>query len=411
MASAHNEETRTMSTPASQQDGAGPRAGPADSRRRFSATITPRSIWLGAALAVAILVGILLVTRALSTLILLMLAIILGEAIRPLVVRLERFRIPRPLAVLLIYVVALGLLGALLWVLLNPFINEVSSLAQHAPQYITQLQRWVAQMQKQLNAQTGLTQALNSLSKSLASALQQSVPALLAVPVNLVSGVLGAFISLVVILTMTLFWLMSSQSLKPFVVGLFPPHEQERTSAVIGEIGKSFGGYVRGTLISMVLIGLLTGLGLGLLGVPYAVLLGGVAGLTELLPYLGPWISGTIAVIVALVAVNPLKAVEVILLFLLIQELEGNLVQPLVMSRAVRVDPLLVIASVLIGIDLLGVVGAILGVPIAAAAQVLVVRVLAPAIRRNWGKPEALEVTVEAAPSAAPAPSPAPAEP
>src|SRR5262249_31143347 len=181
-------------------------------------------------------------------------------------------------------------------------------------------------LQRQLKAQPGLSNAIDSVSRGLAAALQQLVPALLAVPFGVLSGILGMFISLVVVLTMTLFWLMSSQRLKPFIVGLFPPDERERAASVLGEVGRSFGGYVRGTLISMVLIGLLTGLGLFILAVPYALLLGFVAGLTELLPYIGPWISGTVAVVVALVAVDPFKAIQVVLLFVLIQELEGNVV-------------------------------------------------------------------------------------
>lgn len=132
----------------------------------------------------------------------------------------------------------------------------------------------------------------------------------------------------------------------------------------------------------MVIIGTLTGLGLALLGVPYALLLGLLAALTELLPYLGPWISGSVSVVFSLIAVGPLKAVEVVILFILIQEIEGNVVEPLVMSRAVRIDPLLVIVAVLIGLDLLGIIGAILAVPIAAGIQVIFVEVVAPAIRR-----------------------------
>src|SRR5262249_60102202 len=173
------------------------------------------------------------------------------------------------------------------------------------------------------------------------------------------SGIFGLFISVVVVLTMTLFWRLSSQRLKPFVLGWFPPEERVRAASVIDEVGRSFGGYVRGTLIAMALIGLLTGLGLFILAVPFALLLGFLAGLTELLPYIGPWISGSVAVLVALVAVDPLKAVHVVLLFFLIFEVEGSVIRPLVMRRQVRVGPLLVIVSVLVGINLLGVVGAV----------------------------------------------------
>jgi len=136
-------------------------------------------------------------------------------------------------------------------------------------------------------------------------------------------------------------------------------------------IGQAFGGYVSGTLVAMLLIGSFTGVGLALLGVPYGLLLSILAGLTELLPYLGPWISGTVSVLVALITVDPFKALQVILLFLLIQQIEGNVV----------------IVVVLIGIDLLGIIGAILAAPVAAAIQILIVEVLAPAIRRALATP------------------------
>ncbi|HEX6121817.1 MAG TPA: AI-2E family transporter [Ktedonobacterales bacterium] len=367
--------------PVARESGAPP-ADASSASRRFSISITARSLWLAALIVVVLVVGAVIVVKALSTVILLLLAIILGEAIRPLVARLQRHRIPGPLAILLIYVVGLGIAAVLLWILLGPLIQEVNSLASNLPNYTQQVQQWASQLQEQLRAQSALAQTVSSISRALGSLAQQVVPALIAVPIAVVSGIFSLFISLVVILTMTLFWLTSTARLKPFVVGLFSTPEQERVGKLIGEIGQGFGGYVRGTLISMVLIGLLTGVGLLLLGVPYALLLGMLAALTELLPYLGPWISGTVAVLVALITVDPFKAVQVVILFILIQEIEGNVVQPLVMSRAVHVDPLLVIVSVLVGINVLGIIGAVLAIPIVAAIQIVIVRVLAPMARQ-----------------------------
>ena len=347
-----------------------------------SISITQRTIWLAAVLAVVILVGIVIVDKALGPLILLLLAMIIGEAVRPVVVRLERYHIPRAVGTLLIFLVIIVILGGLVWLLINPLVSEIGSLAHNLPHYQAQLQKDLDNLGKSLKAQGNLGTAVKSIAASLAAALKQSAPALIAIPFGFLSGIFGIFIDLVVILTMTIFWLLSAGKLRRFIVGLFPPASQGHASSIMLEIGTTFGGYVRGTLASMVIIGTLTGAGLALLGVPYALLLGLVAAITELLPYIGPWISGGISVVFALIAVGPLKSVEVIILFILIQELEGNVVQPLVMSRTVHIDPLLVIVSVLVGINLLGIIGAILAVPIAAGIQVIVVRVLAPAIRR-----------------------------
>ncbi len=380
----------------------------ASPRRRLSISITPRSLWLAALIVVVLIVAAFIIVKALSTIILLLLAIILGEAIRPLVLRLQRHRIPGPLAILLIYVIGLGIAAFLSWILFGPLIKEVNTLASSVPNYVNQIQQWAAQLQQQLKEQSALAQTVSSISHALGSLAQQAVPALIGVPIALVSGIFSLFISLVVILTMTLFWLTSTERLKPFAVGLFPPRDQEHVGNIITEIGQGFGGYVRGTLVSMVLIGLVTGVGLLLLGVPYALLLGLVAGLTELLPYLGPWISGTIAVVVALLTMGPLKGLEVVILFILIQELEGNVVQPLVMSRAVHVDPLLVIVSVLIGINVLGIIGAVLAVPIAAAIQIVIVRVLAPMARQTSSARGTLHDTADTQSSSATPATPPP---
>ena len=350
-------------------------------------SISQRTIWLAAFLVVAILVGIVLIQNALGPLILLVLSMIVGEAIRPLVVRLERRHIPRALAMLLIYLLIIIIVGVVLYILVNPLASQIGSFVQNIPKYQAQLQDELAQLNTNLKAQGNLGQAIQGIAAALAAAVQKSAPALLAIPFGFLKGFFAIFINAVILLTMTIFWLLSSRTLRLFIVGLFPSASQAHTSEVMLQVGKAFGGYVRGTLASMVIIGTLTGLGLALLGVPYALLLGLLAALTELLPYLGPWISGSVSVVFSLIAVGPLKAVEVVILFILIQEIEGNVVEPLVMSRAVRIDPLLVIVAVLIGLDLLGIIGAILAVPVAAGIQVIFVEVVAPAIRRMTSGP------------------------
>jgi putative heme transporter len=349
---------------------------------RVSITISRRSLLLAAALVVAILALILVFREALGTLILLLLAIIIGEAMRPVVVRLQRYHIPPPLTILSMYAVALVVAGLLIWLLVSPLVDQVGSLTLHLPRYFSEAQYQFVQLRERLQAQGAVGQAITNLGSSLAATLKQSAPAVLAIPVRLLQGIFGIFIQVVVVLTMTVFWLLSSPRLKSFVVGLFPAASQGQASGVFTSIGRAFSGYVYGTLVRMAVIGTLSGIGLSILQVPYALLLGVLAGVTELIPYLGPWISGSISVVLALVAVGPGKALEVAILFILVFELEGNVVQPLVLSRTVHVDPLLVILAVLLGISLLGIIGAVLAVPLAAGAQVVVVQVVAPAIRR-----------------------------
>ncbi|HEY7850821.1 MAG TPA: AI-2E family transporter [Ktedonobacterales bacterium] len=357
-------------------------------RSGLSITIAPHTIWYAAGVVIALAVLWLLVTKALVALLIFFIAVILGEAARPVVLRLERRRVPRPLGVLLVLLIAAAILGVLIWIMITPLATEVGALSSNAPAYTERLQSWISTWSAALHANRQLGQFIDSISSQVFSSLQGLIPSLVSVPFTLLSGAFGALLSVVVTLTITVFWLSSSARLKTFLLSLFPERLQPNVDAIFADMGHSLGGYVRGVLIAMVLIGVFTGLGLGVLGVPYALLLGVLAGLTECIPYLGPWLSGAVSVVVALVTVDPLKALEVVVLFLLIQQLEGNLVQPLVMSRSVHLDPLLVLVAILVGSELLGLFGAVLAVPFAALLQSLVTHAFAPVIRRVAGRDE-----------------------
>jgi predicted PurR-regulated permease PerM len=331
---------------------------------------------------VVALVVILALTRALGALLLILFAIILAESVRPLVRRLEHRRIPRPLGALLIYLVIAAALVGIGWLLFTPLMTEIKEFISNAPAYLAQSQQWAKDAQQALLANDPLSALFNALAAQLTVSLQAALPSILQSPLTLLSGVFGALISAVIVVTMSIFWLMSADKLRDFTLSLTPERARADGASLFTELGHTLGGWVRGTLVAMLLIGSLTALGLWVLGVPYALLLGILAGLTELIPYLGPWISGTVAVVVTLLTVDPLKALQVVVVFVIIQEVESNLVEPLVMSWAVHIDPLFVLIAITIGFEVLGVVGAIIAVPVAGMAQVITQRMIAPAIRR-----------------------------
>jgi predicted PurR-regulated permease PerM len=379
--------------------------------RRLTISISQRTLWVAAGVALVALVAILALTRALGALLLIFFAIILAEAVRPLVMRLERRRVPRPLGALLIYLVIAALLVVIGWLLFTPLATQINEFISNAPAYVAQVQQWAKDAQDALHANDPLSALVDGLAAQLAASLQAALPTLLQFPLTLLSGAFGALISAVVVVTMSIFWLMSADKLRDFSLGLAPERARADGASLFTELGHSLGGWVRGTLVAMLLIGSLTALGLALLGVPYALLLGILAGLTEVIPYLGPWISGTVAVIVTLLALDPLKALEVAVVFVIIQEVESNLVEPFVMSWAVHIDPLFVLIAITIGFEVLGVVGAIIAVPVAGMAQVLMQRVVAPAIRRVTTESRAAPAPLVSADASASLPrSPAPPE-
>jgi predicted PurR-regulated permease PerM len=350
--------------------------------RRLTISLSQRTLWLAAGVALASLVLVLLVAQAFSALLLIFLAITLAETIRPLVARLERLRVPRPLGAILIYLVLAALFVGIGWLLLTPLVAQINEFIRNLPHYLAQAQRWAEEAQQALAANDPLSAVIDGLAAQLTTSLQGALPALLRFPLTLLSGAFGGLLSVVIIVTMSIFWLMSAGKLREFVLSLVPEALRASGGVVFTELGQTLGGWVRGTLVAMVLIGLLVGLGLWALGVPEALLLGIFAGLTEVIPYLGPWISGAVAALVALVAVDPLKALQVAILFIIVYQVESNLVRPLVMSWAVKVDPLLVLIAVVVGAEALGLVGAVIALPVAGMAQVITQRLIAPAIRR-----------------------------
>ena len=371
---------------------------------RIAVVVTPRTLWLAAAIVLSLLALLFVFTQALGVFIVFFIAVIVAEGIRPLVDRLEGWRVPRALGVLLIYLAIFAVLAGLAFILVQPLISQFGAFVSALPAYIADTQRLLGQAQRLAAGNSQVARGIQLLEDQIGSLLSGGIPLLLQLPLTL--G--GLIFDAIIVLVMAFFWLTGIERLRPFVLGLLPQQARPVGDAVIADMGRKLGGYLRGVLINMVVIGGLSGLGLWILGVPYPVLLGVLTGLTEIIPFFGPWISGPVAVLVAGFAVGPLKAVEVIILFMVLQQVEGSTLQPVVMHHTVELNPLLIVVAVLIGGALFGIAGSVLAVPLAALIEVVVVRVLAPAARhasaqveaRHTGRDEAGE-----APRAPPAPS------
>jgi predicted PurR-regulated permease PerM len=309
---------------------------------------------------------------------LLFIGIVLAEGMRPLVEGLRARRLPRPIAVFLLYGVVLAVLGLLGWILVKPLVVQVAAFVAALPRYIAQAQRLLGEAQRFIGRTPQAAAALNALSGQVGG-LAQQIPLLV---VNASLTLVGVLFEFIEILLIAFFWLTATAGLKAFVVGLLPTAAQDPARGIIAELSHNLGGYVRGVVINMIVIGLLSGAGVAVLGVPYPVLLGMIAALTEVLPIVGPWISGSVAVLVAVATQGLLKGVEVLALFVVIQTIEGNTLVPYVMYRTTALNPLTVLVAVLAGGTIMGLVGAVLAVPVAVVLEVLVLRVLAPAARR-----------------------------
>jgi predicted PurR-regulated permease PerM len=339
-------------------------------------SVAPSTIWL----AIWATVGTLLLLNFLSSitkvLLLLFTAITIGEAMRPAIRWLNRYHIPRWTGVLTIYLIALGILSILGYLISQPLTEQVQQFARNLPQYISEIQDLARQAQGALNTLPGGA----NIPQEIGNLLGNIAPLLITIPTTIITIISDTVITLF----MALFWIAYSDGLREFFLGFFPPHFRRTGAEVLDEMSFRLGGYVRGIIINMFVIGTLSGVAVWLLGLNYALLLGVFAGLTEAIPLVGPFIGAAPAVLLGF-TISPTKGIIVALVYLAIQEFEGHTLVPLVMNRVVRLRPLTILIALTIGTLLQGLLGALLAVPFAAVVQVFIVRVLTPWIRRTTG--------------------------
>jgi predicted PurR-regulated permease PerM len=205
-------------------------------------------------------------------------------------------------------------------------------------------------------------QAVEKTLATLESALTQAIKGAFATVANL----FGGLVSFVAILVLTFYLTVQEDALKKNFYYFVPPSYLSLLTNLFGEIKRKISSWVRGQFILCFAVGLAVYLGLLILGVHYALLLGIFAGITEIIPYAGPFIGGAVAVFFAL-AQSPFKAFLVMILCILVQQLENNILVPKIMQKAVGLNPIITIIALLIGYRLAGIPGGLLAIPVAAS--------------------------------------------
>ncbi len=320
-------------------------------------------------LTTAVVVGLWLVVMLSGVLLRLLAAVILATGLAPLVRQLHRLGLPRGAAVLLIYLAFILAVVGFLVLVVPPLVQQTAELVRDAPQYGARIQQTLLDLRKRfpflppLDQQ--LAQQVTGLGEQIGAVLTQAF-----VVLEFALGVFSGLVSAVLVLLITLYLIVDGARIREYFLSFVAPARRERLRRVTDRIGERMGGWLIGQVELSLVIGVVVYLGLTVLGVQGALLLAVVAAVGEAIPIVGPVLSAIPAVIVALTQ-SPLLALATAIMYLVVQQLENNLLVPKIMERAVAIHPLAVIIALIIGGELLGIGGALVAVPVAAALAVI----------------------------------------
>lgn len=305
-------------------------------------------------LAIAVFIGALYLMK--EALAIVLLALVISTALHPPVAFLERRKIPRILGTIILFLAVFVVLAFIVYALLPVVILELNSLIVDLSKLTNQFFGFEAPA----NLVNLLTPNLNNLTNLL---LAGSVPFL-----EVLGRLVGGVTFVIAVLVLSFYLTVSREGVERFLRAVFPTAMEEKVLQLYGRTKAKIGRWFQAQVILSLLIGSVVFIGLKFLGVEQALVLGVIAGLFELVPIAGPIFAGALAIVVAATQSLTL-ALWVLIFFVVIQQLEGNLVVPVVMKKAIGVHPVIILVALLGGAEIAGVVGMLLAVPAAVFLQ------------------------------------------
>jgi predicted PurR-regulated permease PerM len=325
------------------------------------------------ALAIYLLVGTLNFFAAIRTTGLLVVgSIFFAYLIYPLVRRLNE-RISLIWSILLVYVIIALFLVFTVLLVVPPLIDQSQKLVHEFPAFVAKAQDELANPTNSLLLRIPVASRnyLASLPGQLGTIVQTYGIDAAQKTFTIVLSAVSVLATLIIVPVLSAYMLIDAGNVQRNVLGLFPPKHRAKAEAILGDLDKVVGGFVRGQLIDGAIVGAMIGVMLAIMHVPYALLIGVAAAILNFIPYAGAVVGFVPSVVIALLVNGPTNALIVAGLFAVIQQIDGNLVAPRVLKDNVGLSPLYIILAILIGSELFGLAGTFLSVPAAAMLRVL----------------------------------------
>jgi predicted PurR-regulated permease PerM len=328
---------------------------------------------LGIVLAAWALLQVLFITRQVLTWILV--AVFFAIALHPAVEWLQAHGIRRRgYAVALTSLAVAGVITLIGWLVIPPLVDQVNEFARKVPDYVDDLTKGKGRF--------GFLETkyhiVDRIREAVAEGGASKVFGLSGTAISITKSVLTMVAAVITIIALTYFMLLEGPMWLERFYSLFSTKTEKRLRSIFGDIGTVVGGYVTGNLLISVVAGLSSGVVLWAMDVPFALALGLLVALLDLVPLVGATLAAIICTTVAFLGTDSVwSGVIVLIFFVVYQQVENHLLQPLVYGRTVQLSPLVVLIAVLIGASLAGVLGALGAIPVAGALQVLVIDWLA----------------------------------
>jgi len=312
---------------------------------------------------------------------LLLISILIVYIFHPMLLYLKRrFKLNHGLATGLVFLTFLLFCAFTVSLLIPVIYFEATELAETFPHYVERFQEYLTWFSEQviiLDVEEEVREYIIGLSDNLYQGIEYVAEASL----QLIIGAVDFFL----ILFLVFYLLYDFQSVREKIVDIVPVNNRPLAKEIITIVDESVGTFIRGSLIRCFAVGVVTGLVLFIIGMPYAFLLGLIAGIFNFILYIGPYIAAVPAVLLSFSPLTPSPLV-IILVYILVQVLDGIFLAPVVLGRTVKLRPITVIISILIGGSLAGLLGMVMAVPVAAIFKGLLDLLKRnPAYRENNG--------------------------
>lgn len=342
--------------------------------------ISGKSVAKATIIILSLLVFAYLITQIADILVVFFVAFLLAAAMEPAIDSLNKKKIPRGVAVILFYIAAISILGFIVAYILPILAQQISELAVSLGRYLKGLAEGQQTSLIPVRFQPYLQQFLKSinvhdLASQVESALQLVAGQLFTIGGNLwevIKIISHGFINTILVLVLAYFMAVEKHSVDRFIFAFIPLKHEEYLAHKIMLVQKKIGFWVRGMLIMMLSMGFLVFVGLLILRVNYAAVLAIIAGILELVPVVGPLIAWLVAVPIVLNQGSFTILVAVTILYFVAQQIEGHVLIPIVMKKVVGLNPIVILFALLVGFEFLGILGAVLSVPVATMISIFV---------------------------------------